>query len=767
MRPVGESYIGRRLRRREDPDLLRGAGRYTGDLQPIGLAHLAVVRAPVAHARVDEVDLEAAGRLPGVLLVLSAAGLARDRTHLHDFAAAGFECRHRPLLAGDHVRYVGEPVAVVVAESEAMAADAAHSVSLALQPLPALPDVDAAIAADAVQVHAGISGNLAGRMSRGYGDIGAAFSNPPVLVSASLWMARVIGAAMEPRVVLAAPESGGGLTVHSSTQWVFGVRDEIAALLDLDPALVTVIAPQVGGGFGAKGVPYQEEVLVALAALRLHRPVRWVSGRSDDLAAGVMGHGARLDLELAAAPDGRLLGLRGRILHDLGAYSARSANRTESMLTHLMSAYRLPALAVDVDFVYTNSAPAGFIRGGGRPVGNFGIERMMDRLAERLGLDPIEVRRRNLVRREQMPYDTGFPAEGGTIVYDGGDYAALLAAAAAALSVERQRRGSGLGIGFGVACCVESTGLGQPEPASIDIQPDGGVRLRIGATPHGQGHETMAAQVLADRLGWPIDLIQVVAGDSRAVTTAAVTAASRTALETGNAVAAVGKSARAKLLHRAGDILEARPEDLDLTASGAAVRGVSARSVTLAEMVGDGLHVAGSYQSGGRAYSSGCHAAVIQLDPETGAVSLLRYVIAHDTGVAINPLLVEGQLVGGWVHGVGYALFEEALVAADGALLTASFLDYSIPGPPEIGIAPELIDLCTPGLGNPEGFRGAGEAGTIPAPAAIASAIEDALRRLGHPGHVDRIPASPLEIHRLIRSAIRTEVSSVTSEGVS
>jgi carbon-monoxide dehydrogenase large subunit len=410
----------------------------------------------------------------------------------------------------------------------------------------------------------------------------------------------------------------------------------------------------------------------------------------------------------------------------------------------------MPAFEIEVTSRFSDTPPSAFIRGGGRPVGNFAIERMIDRLARRLDLDPIELRRRNLVSPADMPYEPGL----NSIVYDGGDYPRLLELAAARIDAAgvRGRQQAGEPVGVGVAMCIESTGIGMPEPSRVAVMTDGTVRVFVGSTPQGQGHQTFMAQVVADRLGWPIDRIEVSAGDSRHVANSLVTAASRSALEYGNSVALSAASARRMLLARASEKLEAAAEDLVLDVGGAGVRGVPDRRISLEDLVGDGLEAAAVWDSKGRtAWASSCHAAVVRVDAETGSVDIERYVIAHDSGRAINPMMLDGQLHGGYAHGLGYALFEEALYSPDGNFQSPSFLDYTIVSAPELRAEPELIHTETPTAHNPEGFRGAGEAGTIAVPAAIANAIEDALYAMGYDVAVDSVPVTPLKLWNLMR----------------
>jgi CO/xanthine dehydrogenase Mo-binding subunit len=750
-RDVEAHLIGRPLRRREDPALLTGRGRYAGDLAPPGLAHLAVVRSPEPHGVLRGIDPSAARALPGVLAVLTAADLPELDRPPSEVRAPGPGHRPRPVLARERVRYVGEPVAVVVAEDPYTAADAADAVALDIEPLPGVGDVLAATSAGAPELHDGVAGNLAGVVKRAFGDAEAAFAAAGVVVSRRLRLARIAGAYLEPRAVTAVWDEDGALTLWSSTQSVYGVRDWVAALLDLPPERVRVLAEDVGGGFGAKGMPYAEEALVPAAARRVGRPVRWIGARSEDTATTAQSHGGVLDLDLAATASGELLGLRVRLLHDIGAHSGPGAEQGDNVLSHLVCAYRLPALDAEVRQVYTNAVPSGYIRGGGREVGNFAIERMLDLLARRLDVDPVELRRRNLIPPDAMPYDTRYPRGDATVVYDGGDYPALLDAALAAIGHEdvRRRQAAGATVGLGIACCVESTGIGVPEQARVAVAADGAVTAFVGSTPQGQGHRTSLAQVVAERLGWPLERVRVVAGDSAAVPRSWNSAASRTAYEVGNAAALAAAAARRRLRERAAERLEADPADVEVSAGGAHVRGAPARSVPLADLVPDGgLEVSETFHSR-RTYASGCHAALVEVDTGTGGVDVRRYVIVHDSGRSINPLLVDGQLHGGYAHGLGYALFEEAVYDERGGFRSASFLDYAIPSAPEVAAVPELHEVGSEVFGNPEGFKGVGESGTIPVPAAIAAAVDDALRRHGVDAFVSELPLTPERLRSL------------------
>jgi aerobic carbon-monoxide dehydrogenase large subunit len=532
-----------------------------------------------------------------------------------------------------------------------------------------------------------------------------------------------------------------GLTVWTSTQSIFGVREALSGALKFDEEKIRVLAEDVGGGFGAKGTPFAEEILTAAVARKLGRPARWVATRSEDGATTAHAHGSVIELEIASDRDGKLRGLRGTLMHDLGAYSGSGAGQPDLIVMHMISAYVLPAMDVEARLIYTNTTPTGFIRGGGRPLGNYAIERAMDRLAQALGIPPAELRRRNLIQPGQIPYKTGFPAGRRGLVYDSGDYPKLLTMTLEKLGDVPQKTDDGRLIGVGVACCVESTAFGRGEPARLRVERDGSAQLWVGSTPQGQGHQTIAAQVAADRLGWPIEKIKVTAGDTSHVPTAEMTAGSRSAVQVGNASAKAGAAMRRMILERAGEVLEADPVDLVMDDGVISVKGAPTQSVPVAEVVPtEGLEVLETFDpTRPLTFSSGCHAAVVAVDPETGQVEVLRYVIAHDTGKPINEMLVEGQMHGGYAHGLGYALFESAIYDPDGTYRTSSFLDYTIVSTGEVD-KPELIHIETPTDSNAEGFKGAGESGTIPVPAAISSAVEDALRKRNPDAIVDRLP---------------------------
>jgi aerobic carbon-monoxide dehydrogenase large subunit len=735
-----QKYIGRSMKRREDPPLLQGQGRYAADNHAPNTVHMAVRRAGVPHGDGLEIDVSPALDMPGVVGAWAVGELGLADDYMPDPNPQQPLPIRRPVLAKGEVRFEGDAVAVVAAETDYQAHDAVDAIEVELNP---------------------ISQTASSLPSQSFriGDGAEAIERAPVKVRQQLSMARIEGAAMEPRAAFAEwNESEQKLVVRASVGGVHVLREAICRCLGLERTQVVVLAEDVGGSFGAKNHPYPEYVMAAAISRLLKRPVRWVASRSEDGHTTGQAHGADLDLEIASDEEGHLAGLRGKMSWTIGAYFNRGAFQDESMASHAMSAYRMPAFDVEVVARHSDTPPAAHIRGGGRPVGNFGIERMMDRLARRLGLDPIELRRRNLIGPADMPYETGL----NSMVYDGGDYPRLLDLAAERIGVAdvRRRQKAGEPVGVGVAMCIESTGIGMAEPSRVALMADGTARVFVGSTPQGQGHQTFVAQVAADKLGWPIERVEVHAGDSRDVPFSFVTAGSRSALEVGNSVALSAATARRMLLERASQKLEVAAEDLVIDADGAGVRGVPDRRVSLQDLIGDGLEAMEVWDSKGKkAWASSCHAAVLSVDVETGAVDIERYVIAHDSGRPINPMTLEGQLHGGYAHGLGYALFEEALYSGDGNFQSPSFLDYTVVSAPELRAEPELIHTETHSTHNPEGFRGAGEAGTIAVPAAIANAIEDALYAMGYEVAVDSVPVTPMKLWNLMRSSSRRELS--------
>lgn len=680
---------------------------------------------------------------------------AEARTIHEEIVAPELAHVGKPTLAPGVVRYAGEPIAVVFAESPYTAFDALSEIEVELDELPALTTVEAALRPDSPRVHAEFERNVARTNRATFGDPEGAFTRAAYVVHNRFDWARVCAAAMEPRAATAQP-FGAGVMVWSSTQAVFMVRRRLAKGLSLPEADVVVLAEDVGGGFGPKGNFYAEDLLVALAALRIGRPVTWTSTRSEDLMTTIQARGNQADLELAADAEGRLLALRGTLLQDAGAYPSTSTLSIQASLPHFISAYKLPAMDLSYQAVFTNTVPTGSVRGGSRPLGNYGIERMMDRLADCTGIDQAEIRRRNLIQPHEFPYDTGYGGPNSVFTYDSGDYPRLLALTLDGLA-QKPANGIPSGrwlTGLGLAMCVEQAGGNSNEVSRVSIRSDGSAHLSIGSTAQGHGHVTSAAQMLADRLGWPLERIEVVQGDTRAVSHGYMAAGSRTGIHMGNSVSLTAKAARADLLERAAASLEVDAADLEMVNGRIQIRGVPARAIEATDLVpADGLEYSEQFKtSTPLTFPSACHAVEVAVDQDTGQVVILRYVISHDIGREINPMIVEGQVLGGLVHGVSIALLEEAIYGPGGAFVTPTFLDYQLISAPEVDFPIDVITIETHTPNNPEGIKGVAESASIPSLSALARAMENAVRKVNPKAALIDLPITPEAVLAQIRT---------------
>ncbi|MBV9280948.1 MAG: xanthine dehydrogenase family protein [Chloroflexi bacterium] len=738
-------YIGSRVRRSEDPRLVRGNGQYVGDLRFPGMLHLGLVRSPHAHARIEAIDLSRARALPGVAAAYAAADLP-ELAHPTPPAQVPPQLRAHGLypLAPGRVRYVGEAVAAVLAEDPQVLADALDAVAAEYEPLEAVVDPIAAME-DGPLVWEDVPRNVAVDMTLGFGDVGQAFRLADVVVADRFACARSAGAALEPRSVAAIPggEDGARLTVWDSTQAPHNVRDALAGYLGLERNRVRVIAPDVGGGFGPKGRIHAEEYIVAALALRHGRPVSWVASRTEDLLTTAQGGGLVIEARLAARADGTILGIEHHIIQDAGAYTSGGLAAPMNTMRHLLGPYHVPAAQLRLTGVYTNTVMTSPLRGGGRQNGIYVVERLMDRLSRRLGLDRAEVRRRNFIRPEEFPHDTGLPAGGGgTVIYDSGSYPAYLDRALETIGYrafrreQEEARREGRYLGLGLAAFTESTGVGA-EGAHLQVDETGAVSVAVGSPSTGQGHATTFAQVAAERLGVPLDRVTLRSGDTAAFGWGTGTFASRMGQYGGNAVSLAAGAVREEALALAADLLEIAPRDLDLVEGRVEVKGVPGRGIALGDVAreakrrGEPLEASRSFQpTPASTWAGGVNAAIVEVDVETGQVTILRYLVVHDSGRIVNPTIVDGQIHGGVIHGIGVALFEECLYDGEGQLSTATFADYLLP---QIGDVPlvETIHVETPSPFNPEGIKGAGEGGTIAALPTVVSAVEDALSPFG------------------------------------
>lgn len=756
-----KEILGQAVPRVEDQRLIRGDGRFVGDFSLPGMLHLAVLRSPHAHARILSIETAAARSAPGVVAVVTFADIAEiaQPIPLYQPNSALKPALPYP-LAREKTRYVGEPVAAVVAESRYLAEDALELIEVAYEPLPAVASCQAALADGAPLVHEELGSNLAARLEVNTGGpVEAAFAQADVIVKARLTIGRQSPQPLETRGCLALWDPDDGLSVWDATQSVHMVRRMYSTLLGLPEEKVRVRAPDVGGGFGGKNRFYPEEFLTGFLAMRTGRPVKWIADRREDLLAMYQERGQEHEAELALARDGTILGLRDSFWADQGAYTPFGVVIPMMTLSMLAGPYRVPAFHGVMHAVYTTRAGMAPYRGAGRPQASYVIERLLDLAARRLGMDPAELRLKNLVRPDQQPWNTGVIRDQNPVVYDGGDYPAALRQALdligheefRAAQREARRQGRCLGLGTGVA--VEMSAVGPTEGARVTVDPAGRVTVFTGAASQGQGSETTLAQVCAQRLGCSLADVRVVLGDTAGIAHGGGTWASRTAVAAGNAVGAAAAAVRRKAIALAAALLEVDPHDLIVAEGRVFVEGAPHRGLTLGELSrtasypnfdpklrwpgnkhlpwGDapGLD-ATEWHKPDFTFGYVAQAAIVEVDPRTGMVQLQKVSVVHDCGRVLNPTVVEGQVCGALAQGIGGALYEEIVTDERGQVLTGSMMDYLMPTAAEMPGEIKLGHLVTPSA-NPEGVRGAGEGAIIPLAAVICGAVDDALSDWG------------------------------------
>src|SRR5579883_449551 len=769
---MGVRYFGAAVPRIEDPELVSGRGRYLDDIVLPGMVHAAFVRAAQAHARIKGIDVAAAAALPGVVAVLTAADLGIAGKPTPQFAPSPLIAQNRTqhVLAAHAVHYVGDAIAMTVAESRAIAEDAASLVVVDYEPLPVVADLASALDPAAPCAHEDAPDNRAATLRAKFGDIDAVFARAAHVFRERITQHRGGCHAMECRGVIGAEDPiSRQLVVWSSTQAPYMVRRSLAQFIGRDESRIRVIAPQVGGGFGPKAGVYPEEYAIALAAMKLHRPVKWVEDRREHFLSTIQQRDEIWDLDVAADRNGRLLGLRGRCLHDNGAYLPYGLILPFTCLGPLPGPYALEAVDVSLDVVFTNKVPTTPIRGAGRPNAAFVLERLADRVARELKIDRAEVRRQSFIRKEQFPYATGARArDGSPVTYDSGDYHGCLDTAMAHVRDfplrQAAARAQGKYLGLGIASYVEDTGIGPYEGAQVSVEPNGNVLITTGAAAQGQGQATIFAQIAADILDVPIDRVSVVSADTGQFPRGIGTIGSRIAVRGGSSVHLAATRVKEKAIKVAAEMLEAAEADLALDNGHVRVAGTD-RAVALGDIalrlagfsgaplpkdVEPGLAADGYFQGGGLAFANGSNVCEVEVDAATGEVKLLRYIVAHDCGRLINPLLVDGQIRGGVVHGVGNALHEHMVFDAEAQPMTTNYGDYLLPVATDMPPI-EVIHIETPSPLNPIGVKGAGEGGTIPATACVISAIEDALAPLGVA--LAEHPVSPQRLVELIAKA--------------
>ena len=760
-----DGYIGRSVPRREDRRLLLGQGAYVADLVLPGMVHAAFARSQFAHARIASIDLARAAAEPGVAFAIDGAALARELPPIGGMqvtAPKGWAERveHRialppqNLMAGDRVRYVGEAFAVVCADDRYMAEDAIEAIDAEFEPLPAVVDPEAATAPGSAIVHPDIGTNAVAELRVEKGDVAGAMAAAPHRVGRRFRHHRYAAMPLECRGVAAEYDRRtDSLTVWSSTQVVHWVRKELASALGMAEEKIRVLAPDVGGGFGGKGHVYPEDLIIPWLARRLGRPVRWIEDRHEHILNAAHSRDNIHDAEIGFDDDGRILAYRDRFIVDSGAYSPVGAGVAYNTTAHLLGPYHIENFAGATTVVITNKTPNAPYRGAGRPEAAQVTERLMDIVADTLGMEPAEVRLRNMIGPERMPYAVGLPYRDGVpMTYDSGDYPESLRRAIAEIGGiaafrERQRkaRAEGRHLGLGLGCYTEGTGVGPFEGATVKVDASGKIVVATGACPIGQGHETVFAQVTADAWRVPIEDVIVLLADTSTLTMGYGSIASRSTVTSSMAIGDASDKVKAKVLAVAAHLLEASEDDLELRDGKVTVKGVPEMSVSLREIAAAaapgwlsrrpagseaGLEATSYYEPPTVTWAYASNAAIVEIEPDTGRVRIERYVEVHDAGRLVNPGLADGQVKGGLVQGLGGALYESIEYDETGQLLTGSFADYLLPTSAETPPI-TVIHMETPSPLNPLGVKGLGEGGAIAPPVVIANAVTDALKPFG------------------------------------
>jgi len=761
--------------RLEDAALLRGEGRYVDDIRLPNMLHAAFVRSPHAHAAIRGIDKTEALALPGVHAVLTLEDL---RPHLrNDRLVVGLPSpsykqeRNRPALAGDETVHVGEPVAIVVADSRYVAEDAVALVGVDYDPLPAVADCRGALAPDAPKVHRDAPHNLLAEFGMGYGDIEGAFAGAKHVFRETFWLHRGGSHSIECRGAVANHDPvEGKLTLWCSTQMPHALMRVLVDMLGCDESRVRVVTPDLGGGFGPKLVSYSEDVAVSLAAMIVGRPVKWIEDRREHFISTTQERDQHWEVEIAVDADAHIRGVRGSFIHDHGAYTARGVNLGHNSAETVTLPYEIPAYKMTVRLALTNKVPVTPVRGAGHPQGTFVMERLLDRVARELKLDRAEVRRRNLIPADRMPYTKQLKTRGGMqVVLDSGDYPGCQQAACERAGWEGFRarqeaaRRQGRYLGMGLANFVKGTGRGPFEGVTVRVGPSGKVLVLSGATAMGQSTRTMLAQIVAEQLGGDMANITVKTGDTDAIPMGIGGSNSRQTVTAGSSAHLAAKKVRQKALKVAALLLKAHEQDLEIVGNEVRVKGSADLRIALGRVANTvagtpGYSLPGEVEPGmeateyfvvdDMAYANGSAVAEVEVDVETGAVRIVRYVIAHDCGRILHPVIVDGQIMGGAAHGIGNALYEWMGFDENGQPVTTNLGEYLLVTATEMPPV-DIIHQESPSPLNPLGVKGVGECGVVPAPAAILSAVEDALSPFGV--RVTKAPLFPAEIVDLIQ----------------
>jgi CO/xanthine dehydrogenase Mo-binding subunit len=746
-------FVGRSVPRLEDRPLLTGQGRFAADISFPGQLHMRVVRSPLAHGKIRGIDTANALAHKSVHAVWTFADVA----HIPPigFRLTGLkelEPYRQTALAHDFVRYVGEPVAVVFAGDAYAAEDAAELVELDIEPLAVT-----LLATEEPGVYEPNLGTEPGIVRKGYGDVEAAFRAAAHVVSLELAVGRHSGVPLETRGAIARYDAARDiLEMHGAAKVPHWNRDQLAQMLGRPCDSVQLYEGHVGGGFGIRGELYPEDVLVCAAALKFRTPVKWIEDRREHLIAANHSRQQTHRVRAAVDLDGRILGIEDEFFHDNGAYMRTHAATVPDLAAAMLPGpYRVPAYRAVGHIRLTNKTPCGTYRAPGRFESSFVRERLLDAIAAKIGVDKIEIRRRNLIAKSAMPYVLGLETLGTRIVYDSGDYAGLLDEALAAADWHglrhdlEQRRKRGEQVGAGVAIFVEKSGLGPFDTVRVEVAQDGAVEVITGVASLGQGVETAIAQICADALGVDYTCVRVIHGQTDRIGKGMGAFASRVTVMCGEATRLAATKLRDKALANAAELMQTRASDLDIV-NGEIVRnggGPSMPLAALARTVPEGLSAEGTFESAHMVYPYGVHIAVVRVDADTGGVVVERYAIAYDVGRAVNPMLVEAQIAGGLAQGLGGALWEEFLYDEAGEPLSVTFADYLMPTAREVPAAQIIVTEDAPSPLNPLGLKGAGEGGANPVGAAIASAIDEAI---GMPGAVTVLPVTPQRLRALV-----------------
>ena len=772
-------YFGAPIARNEDRRLLTGQALFIDDVELPGLLHAAFLRSQIAHGRVRHVDVSAARRREGVVAIYTADDLGAYwqpgplLVPPPPIEGITFNQRTQVPLAKDKARHAGEPLALVIAESRHLAEDALADIVVDLEPLPAVVDLERALSENSPTVHDDVRGNVAARVRQRKGDYAVAVTHADHVIRRRFHYEHGASMPMETRGVVAKWDAKANhLTVWDTTQAPVFVRNGLAGMLGLGERQVRVIAPFVGGGFGPKIMMfYPEEVLLPWAAIKLDRPVKWIEDRREHFFATTHERGQIHDAEIALGRDGRILGIKDEFLHDTGAYDPYGLTVPINSQCTLLGPYLVPSYDSTFTAVFTNKPMVTPYRGAGRQHGVFVIERLLDIAARELDIDRAEIRRRNFIPPEAFPYNNEIIYQDfAPLEYDSGNYLPVLDKALAAigydqfLAEERPRlRAEGRHVGIGIACYVEGTGIGPYEGAKIQVQANGKVIAATGIGTQGQGHFTSFAQIVADQVGVDVRDVDVVTGDTDQFYWGAGTFASRGAVVAGNAMNEAAKVVREKILRTAAEHFECDEQDLELANGMVSIVGVPGRAVRLGELAIKANPMRGAVRPGTEpgleatryfgpprgATASGVHAMIVEIDPETMALDIRRYVVVHDCGTVINPLILAGQIHGGVAQGIGNAFYEQLMFDEHGQLLNPSLAEYLLPTALDVPRI-ELDHAATPSPLNPLGIKGAGEAGAIPAGPLFAQAIEDALDLSGKGIELLEIPLSPTRLWELI-----------------